>query len=139
VACGPDRAGPSDLATPTDANECNQEPAEHADRMIVGVGMHWAGVEHGYDEPGELFVCSFFPEYGGSVTFFYLPGGVTVEPELATIDRGTGIVRVEVRVTKGAEEDDIVAQVDSAGADTTVHGPTIDTDDDHWSFGEPTR
>jgi hypothetical protein len=139
ASCGPDRVGPTDLATPTAASECNQEPAEHADWMIVGVGMHWAGLEHGYDEPGKLFVCSFVPEYGGSVTFFDLPDGVTVEPEVATIDRITGIAQVEVRVAEGAEEDEIVAQVDTEASGTTVHGPTIETDDDHWSFEEPTR
>ncbi len=107
--------------------------------MTVGVAMHWAGIEQGYDDPGDLFICSFHPEGGGSVTFVDLPGGVTVEPEIAAVDRRTGIARVQVRVTEGADEGDDVARVDTAGADTTVHGPTIDTDGDHWSFGEPTR
>jgi hypothetical protein len=137
AACAPDRAEPSDLATPTTASDCNEDPAEHGD-MTASATMHWAGVEHGYDEPGELFVCSFTPEYGGSATF-EAPPGVTVEPEVATIDRTTGIARVEVRVAEGAEEDEIVASVDTRGSDTRVHGPTVETDDDHWSFGEPLR
>ncbi|MGH3425089.1 MAG: hypothetical protein ACRDO8_10195 [Nocardioidaceae bacterium] len=145
LACGCSRragltgSGPQTWPTPTAGSKCNQEPAEHADRMIVGMGMHWAGVEHGYDEPGGLYVCSLFPEYGGSVSFFGLPDGVTVEPAVAAIDRVTGIARVEVRVAEGATEDEIVAQVETEASGTTMHGPTIETDDDHWSFDEPTR
>jgi hypothetical protein len=139
MACGPDRTGPSDLATPTAASECNQEPATHGD-ITAGGTIHWAGVEHGYDEAGELFVCSFNPEYGGRVTFENIPDGVTVEPEVATINRVTGIARVEIRVAKAAEEEEeIRVQVDTAGSGWGVRGPTIETDDHHWSFGEPTR
>ncbi len=125
---------PTSSATPARLGDCNHGPSSRGDDLQLSSGLHWLEDDHGYDEPGEIFVC-INPEIGGTVTVTG-PEGVDVSPAEQEVDpSGSGILRFEVRVQPGASGE-LKARTISGDTGSTLFGPAVESDDDGWTFRE---
>ncbi len=129
-ACG----GEDDVATPSSFEQCNHEPGPRGDLPgFGGVALHYTGAEHGFDQPGEFFVC-LKAGWSGDVQVLP-PDGVEVTPTSQPVPgSGTGVVRFQVRVESGSAGR-LYASV-SVGSDGATLVTEIDSNDDGWSFRE---
>ncbi len=126
--------GCASSATPESLAACNHGPGSRGDDLQLSSGLHWLEDGHGYDEPGEIFVC-IDPELGGTVTLTG-PDGVQVNPAEQRVDpAGSGVLRFEVRVDPGASGE-LKARTISGDTGSTLFGPVVESDDDGWTFRE---
>ena len=129
-ACGAD-----DVATPSSIEQCNHPPGPRGDLPgLGGVALHWTAAEHGFDKPGDFFVC-LNPGETGAVQVF-APDGVEVTPASQRVpSSGTGVVRFQVRVESGSSGQ-LEASVTVGGGGATLVVKIV-PNDDGWSFDEP--
>ena len=122
------------VATPSSFEQCNHEPGPRGDLpSLGGVALHYTGTEHGFDRPGEFFVCLKPGETGALKVF--APDGVEVTPTSQLVPPATGVVRFEVRVESGSSgrlHASVTIGPSGAGLDAEIV-----TNDDGWSIREP--
>ncbi|WP_062464008.1 hypothetical protein [Demequina soli] len=115
------------------ADDCNDLPAIDGDPGIL-LGTDWSGERHAYGDTVVVYGC-FAPTLGGTVSLVAAGTGMTVVPDMATVDEaGTGVTPFAVTVARGATGELRIRWDGRGGGAGDLSGPTVIADGDGWRF-----
>ncbi|MEP7019113.1 MAG: hypothetical protein ABI808_00570 [Pseudonocardiales bacterium] len=133
-------APPSQLPSPTNANECGEASNPgRADGGVVG-GIEWPGGTRPLASPAVVYAC--FSPFGHAIVSITQTGSAaSIVPGSAPIHPGSGVLAVRITVTAPGRTRLWLEISDATTGKARLirRGPDIVAADSGWSFERPKR